>query len=355
MDKLCSGIRRLARGAAAWTLAAAAGAAAPSGVATGGAAAGGVAAGGVAAGGVAAGGVAAAGVATGGVAAGGGAATGAGGREAAAASAATPRVAPRAVTEAAAPLAATSAAPSSASSAADKLTTAALPPSPATAASATGPARANAAAALRDALADEVRRIALPESSGLPAGSRVEVRVGQLDPRLKLAPCESVEPYLPPNAKAWGRTRIGLRCLRGAVRWNVYLPVTVAVYAPGLVAAAPLAGGSVLAAKDLRIAEIDIAEHDGGFYLDAAALAGRTLARPLAAGEGLRATHLAARRWFAAGEIVRITTVGAGFTVAGSGEALTPGIEGLPARVRTESGRVVSGTPVGDREVQLRL
>jgi len=37
-----------------------------------------------------------------------------------------------------------------------------------------------------------------------------------------------------------GRTRIGLRCTQGATAWNVYLPLTVKVFAPALAAAAPL-------------------------------------------------------------------------------------------------------------------
>jgi flagella basal body P-ring formation protein FlgA len=41
--------------------------------------------------------------------------------------------------------------------------------------------------------------------------------------------------------------------------------------------------------------------------------------------------------------------------VAGAGEALTAGLEGMPARVRTESGRVISGMPVAERQLELAL
>ena len=61
------------------------------------------------------------------------------------------------------------------------------------------------------------------------------------------------------------------------------------------------------------------------------------------------------RQWFAAGDVVRITAQGGGFVVSSSGEALSPGIEGRSVRVRTEGGRVVSGEPVGEREVELAL
>ena len=211
------------------------------------------------------------------------------------------------------------------------------------------------AAALDDALAGEVRRIAGEGTRATAPGARVEIEVGRLDPRLKLAPCDQVQPYLPAQTRLWGRTRIGLRCVQGPSRWNVYLPITVKVHARAWVAAAALPAGSVLAAADLREAEIDWAEEPGATYTRPEALIGRTLARPLAAGAGVRAPHLKPRVWFAAGDTVRITTVGHGYTVAGHGEALTPGVEGQAARVRTEAGRIVSAAPIGERRVELTL
>ncbi len=56
-----------------------------------------------------------------------------------------------------------------------------------------------------------------------------------------------------------------------------------------------------------------------------------------------------------AGDTVRISARGAGFAVSGEGQALTPGIEGQTARVRTESGRIVVGRPVGERHVEMTL
>ena len=61
---------------------------------------------------------------------------------------------------------------------------------------------------------------------------RMTVEVGALDSRLKLAACERVEPYLPPGTQLWGKTRLGLRCAQGAVKWNVFLPITVRAFGP---------------------------------------------------------------------------------------------------------------------------
>ena len=204
-------------------------------------------------------------------------------------------------------------------------------------------------------LADQVLQLATDSTSELLPGARVEIEIGRLNPRLRLAPCEHVQPYLPPGTRLWGKARVGLRCTRGATLWNVYLPITVHVYGPGLVAASDLRAGSVLTPADLRPAEIDLAAEPGTPPADRQALVGRKLARPLSEGQALRAAHLKPRVWFSAGESVRVTAAGNGFSVRSRGEALTPGIEGQFARVRTESGRIINAAAVGENEVEVRL
>lgn len=184
--------------------------------------------------------------------------------------------------------------------------------------------------------------------------ARVEVEVGTLDPRLRLAPCERVEPYVPAGTRLWGRSRIGLRCASGPVAWNIYLPLVVKVYGRATVAARALPAGTLLAASDLEEAEVDIA-HAAAPLRAAGPALGRTLARPLAAGQPLRAADLRARQWFAAGETVQVVAVGSGFRISGEGQALGPGFEGQSARVRVESGRIVTGQPVAVRMLELRL
>ena len=215
---------------------------------------------------------------------------------------------------------------------------------------------ASTGAALGADLEQQVRRLALDGSA--PAarpGARIEVLVGTLDARLRLAPCERIEPYLPPNARPWGKTRIGLKCTRGATPWNVYLPVTVKVHARGLAAAVPLAAGTVLSAGDVVDSEVDWAEDAGAVLIDAQAAVGRTLARPLAAGQGVRQGDFKPRHWFAAGDTVKIRAVGAGFAVDGEGQAISAGVEGQAARVRTEAGRVVVGLPTAERRIDVAL
>lgn len=196
-------------------------------------------------------------------------------------------------------------------------------------------------------------------TAAMPPHARVEVQLGALDPRLKLAACRQTQPYLPIGLQMWGRTRIGVRCLDGqnggTGRWNVSLPVTVKVYARAVVAATALPAGTVLTQALLASAELDIAAEPGAVYVDAASLVGRTLGRPLAAGEALRSVALSKRQWFAAGDTVSVRASGAGFAVAGEGQAMTPGLEGQEVKIRFDNGRVVTGRAVGERRVEVLL
>jgi flagellar basal body P-ring formation protein FlgA len=208
--------------------------------------------------------------------------------------------------------------------------------------------------ALAAALVDQVRALAADKAAASPS-ARVEVVVGQLDPRLHLAPCDRIEPYLPPNVRLWGKSRIGLRCKEGRTAWNVYLPITVKVWGRALVVPAGAAAGSVIQSADLDEAEVDLAEEPTPTFLDRKQLAGRTLGQPLRPGQAVRQGHIKLRQWFAAGETVKLVAAGDGFALEGAGQAITNGIEGQPARVRTESGHVVTGLPTGERRLELTL
>jgi flagella basal body P-ring formation protein FlgA len=209
---------------------------------------------------------------------------------------------------------------------------------------------------LDPALLERVRVLAETAArAAAPANTRVSVEVGALDARLRLAPCQQVQPYLPPGMAVWGRSRIGLRCTDGIARWNVTLPIRVAVFGRAVVASGPLPAGVNLSQEQLALADIDIAAEPGAVFTDPALLVGRTLARPLGAAEAVRAPALKSRQWFAAGETVQVQAVGAGFAVASEAQALSAGIEGQEVRVRFESGRVASGRAVGERRVELLL
>lgn len=184
---------------------------------------------------------------------------------------------------------------------------------------------------------------------------RVEVVLGQLNPRLKLAPCQRINTYLPQGARLWGRTHVGMRCEQGAVAWNVYWPVTVKVWMPAVVAAVPLQPGSLVSQADLRLAEVDVAASNAAAVTDPQMVIGRAVMRMIPAGDALRTTDIKQRRWFAAGEPVTVLVHGDGFAASARGVAISHGDEGQCARIRMDAQRVLCAQPVGDRQAEVLL
>lgn len=187
-----------------------------------------------------------------------------------------------------------------------------------------------------------------------PAGTRVEVEVGAIDPRLKLAACARIVPRFGTGTRLWGRTQVGLRCVEGA-RWQVFLPVTVKVFALAWTATRPLAAGTVLSAEHLARAEVDLAAEPSPAVTVPEAALGRSLARTLHAGQAVREADLKPRQWFAAGDAVRVTTAGSGFAISAQGQALNAGIDGQTTKVRTDGGRIVQGRAIGAHLVEMTL
>ncbi|MBK7718827.1 MAG: flagellar basal body P-ring formation protein FlgA [Simplicispira sp.] len=172
---------------------------------------------------------------------------------------------------------------------------------------------------------------------------RMEVEVGELDPRLRLTACARVEPYLPAGSRLWGRTRLGLRCAEGTNRWNVFLPVTVKAFGPAWVLTGNVASGAVLTQADATETEIDWAADYSSVVADPALWVGQVAARPLQAGQALRQSMVRAPKLFQAGAQVRVSAQGVGYAVSTGGQALSAGSAGQTVRVRMDNGKVISG------------
>jgi flagella basal body P-ring formation protein FlgA len=184
---------------------------------------------------------------------------------------------------------------------------------------------------------------------------RMEVKVGSLDSRLRLAACGNIEPYLPPGSRLWGRTRIGLRCIDGVSRWNVSLPITVNAFGKAWVIKSPLQSGAVIAQDDVVEAEVNWAEESSPVIRDQALWVGQVATRALTTGQTLRQGMVKPAQVFQAGAQVRVVAQGPGFQVSSDAQALSAGVVGQVARVRMENGRVSSGLVLDMRTVKIDL
>lgn len=191
--------------------------------------------------------------------------------------------------------------------------------------------------------------------SGPPSVLRMEVQVGALDERLRLAPCERIEPYLPVGSKLWGRARLGLRCLVGPTRWNVFLPITVKAHGPAWVLRGSVAAGAVLSEADAIQTEVDWAAESSPIVAESSQWIGQTAAYQLQAGQALRQAMLRPLALFQAGAQVRVVSKGPGYAIISVGQAMTPGGIGQTVRVKMPNGKLVSGTVIENGTVELPL
>lgn len=184
---------------------------------------------------------------------------------------------------------------------------------------------------------------------------RMEVVVGELDRRLRLAPCAQVEPYVPSNVRLWGRARLGLRCVQGPSKWNVFLPITVKAFGPAWVIKGMVAQGATLSEEDAMAVEVDWAEFNSPIVANVSDWVGQTATRALATGQALRQDMVRAAQVFQAGAQVRVLAQGVGFEIATSAQAVSNGVVGQSARVRMDNGRVMTGQVLDSRTVRLAL
>ena len=178
-----------------------------------------------------------------------------------------------------------------------------------------------------------------PQSTPL----RMEVDVGALDERLRLAPCARIEPYLPAGARLWGRSRLGLRCLEGTARWNVFLPLTIKAFGPAWVLTSNVPAGTALTEADAMQAEVDWAAEPASVLADPSMWVGQVASRPLVSGQALRQSMLRAPHAFKVGAQVRVVAEGPGYAVTSMGQALVAGAVGQTVRIRMTNGRIITG------------
>lgn len=190
-------------------------------------------------------------------------------------------------------------------------------------------------------------------SASLPL--RMEVSVGELDRRLRLAPCDQVQPYIPPNVRLWGKTRLGLRCVQGPSKWNVFLPITVKAFGPAWVVKGMVAQGATLSEEDAMAVEVDWAELNSPIVANVSDWVGQTATRTLSTGQALRQDMVRASQVFQAGAQVRVLAQGVGFEIVTSAQAVSSGVVGQSARVRMDNGRVMTGQVLDSRTVRLAL
>jgi flagella basal body P-ring formation protein FlgA len=183
---------------------------------------------------------------------------------------------------------------------------------------------------------------------------RVEVKVGSLDSRLRLAECDlALETYDSPNALSGGRGVVGVRC-DGSNPWKLYVPVRIAVFDEVVVTRRSVVRGETLQADDLTLSEMDTSRLRKAYFTRIDDAIGLLSKRSIASGSVVHAGLLKRANLVKRGSKVEIIANFDGLDVRMRGEALADGGRGDRIRVKNlSSGRVVTGTVSGSGVVHV--
>jgi len=170
----------------------------------------------------------------------------------------------------------------------------------------------------------------------------VSYTIGTIDPRIGQWGCQSIEPFLPPGRRLWGKTSIGVRCL-APTAWTIHVPVHVSVMGDYVVASRDISSGNMILEADVMLQNGDITALPSAVLTDPLQAIGRASRNNLAAGQPVRGNQLMAALVVRQGQTVRTVSKGQGFSATSSGIAVNNAAEGQVAQVRTASGQVISG------------
>ncbi len=202
-----------------------------------------------------------------------------------------------------------------------------------------------------DAIRQTAHRFVTEETRNLPGTVSVDVQAP--DNRLQLAPCTSLQPYVPPGIRLWGRTSIGVRCA-GPDPWSMTLGVVVKVQGNAVFTARPVTRGQQIQAPDISVRPADLAQLPAGILTEGAQALGQYASVALAAGLPVRADMLHGERVVQSGQTVRIVYQANGLHVTSEGQAMGSGAVGEEVSVRTGSGRVIRGKVSAAGVVEVR-
>lgn len=179
-----------------------------------------------------------------------------------------------------------------------------------------------------------------------------EVSVDALDPRLRLAKCPAPLSFSVRDlGDDGGAISVKVQC-DSEQPWSLYVSAQIDIYRDILVAAVPLARGTLIDESVVSYQRLNTSTLRQGYLTSAQQVLGQQLRRPLAVGEPLRTGVLEQPLAVERGDIVTLESSNGSIQVATQAEALSSGRVGEQIRVRnTSSKRIVSANVLGEGRV----
>jgi len=174
--------------------------------------------------------------------------------------------------------------------------------------------------------------------------SRINIKMGQLDSRLKLTQCPlPLTSTLAPGSQFSGKTTVHLRCNSDSP-WTVYISAQISLFGKIIQTTSPLTKGHILKNSDLHAVEEDLSRIKYGYFTSKEYLIGKQLKRRLPQNRIIKANYVKAPTLVKRGELVSIIAENTGYSVKMSGTAMNSGARGERIQVKNSSSkRIVEG------------
>lgn len=174
--------------------------------------------------------------------------------------------------------------------------------------------------------------------------SRTNIKMGQLDSRLKLSQCPlPLTATLAPGSEFAGKTTVHLRC-NSTSPWTVYISAHINLYGKVIQTANPLTKGHILRKDDLQAVEEDLSRIKYGYFTSSEYLIGKQLKRRLPQNRIIKANYVKAPTLVKRGELVSIVAENTGYSVKMTGTAMNNGAKGDRIQVKNSSSkRIIEG------------
>ena len=185
---------------------------------------------------------------------------------------------------------------------------------------------------------------------------RYEIEVKQLDPRLRLPPCDKeLTATLESPAKPIGRVTVKVRC-EGASPWTVFVPAQVRLFREVVTSTRPLKRAGIIEPGDVTLRERDISLTNQGYLTDVEQAIGQKLVRPMVNDQVITLVHLEQAEVVRKGDQVVITARSGTLSVRMPGEALANG--GMSEQIRVKnlnSQRVIKAQVTAPGQVEVAM
>jgi len=185
---------------------------------------------------------------------------------------------------------------------------------------------------------DTVTAFVRAQTQSLPG--KVSIQVNDIDRRISLPACPTLEAFLPPGSQLNGNVSVGVRC-GSKYSWSLFVQVNIKSSVNILTLNKTLRQGQILRAEDIGIISSETLQ--AGTFSEPAQAIGKIMKYGVASGQILRGDMLRAPYSVTQGQTVNLQVRGSGFRVSAQGHALSNAAEGESISARSVSGQIVSG------------